>query len=223
MGLKSFSFDGLTIFGTGHTIYLSIDEFIIWTISEAISSATGLRNFTGILSKPLERSFLNSDIMFLTSVYVVCCITQVLSFSNSGKLYANNDWSKAMFFLFVSVEASSMYYRIRSPGSCFIWFVGGSSIPLTVSHTSVGFLELGAFRGKVAFLHRMVFFIVIPCSLLALTGAGFSMIRVTWCIFFVFKMVFRRGTHLYMSLFPSVRLSVRPSCTISQEPYMIWS
>ena len=89
MGLKSFTFIGLSIFGTGHTLatfQLSgkasfwIDEFIIWAIGEAISSATGLRNFTRILSQPLEQSFLNSDIMFFTSVYVVCCITKVQSF-----------------------------------------------------------------------------------------------------------------------------------------------
>ena len=35
--------------------------------------------------------------------------------------------------------------------------------------------------------------------------------------------VFRSGTHLYMSLFLSVRQVVRPSCTISQDPYIIWS
>ena len=39
--------------------------------------------------------------------------------------------------------------------------------------------------------------------------------------------IFRWGTHLYMSLSPSVRLSIHPSiclsCTISQEPYIIWS
>ena len=107
MGLKSFSFIGLTIFGTGHTIVtfqlsgkisLSIDEFILWTIGDAISSATGLWNFTGILSKPLEQSFLSSDVMFFTWVYVVHCIAKVLSFSNSGKMFANNDWSKAMFY-----------------------------------------------------------------------------------------------------------------------------
>ena len=28
---------------------------------------------------------------------------------NFGKMFANNDWSKAMFSLFVSVEASSVY------------------------------------------------------------------------------------------------------------------
>ena len=86
----------------------SIDEFIIWTTGEAFSSATGLRNFTGILSKPLEQLFLNSNIILFTSVYVVCCITKVLSFSNSGKMFANNYLSKAIFSLFVSVEASSV-------------------------------------------------------------------------------------------------------------------
>ena len=30
----------------------------------------------------------------------------VLSVSNSGKMFANNDWSKAMFSLFASVEAT---------------------------------------------------------------------------------------------------------------------
>ena len=97
MGLKSFTFIGLSIFGTGHTlatfqlsgkISFWIDEFIIWAIGEAISSATGLRNFTRILSQPLEQSFLNSDIIFFTSVYVVCCITKVRSF------YVIFMWSK---------------------------------------------------------------------------------------------------------------------------------
>ena len=115
MGLKSFLLS-VVYFGTGNTlatfqlsgkISLSIDEFIIWTIGEVISSATGLKNFTGVLSQPLEQLFLNSDIILYTSVYVVCC-TNVQSFSNSGKMFANNDCSKAMFSLFVSVEASSV-------------------------------------------------------------------------------------------------------------------
>ena len=62
---------GLSIFGTGHTLAiqlsrktsLSIEEFIMCTIGETISSTTGLRNFTGMLSEPLEQSFLNSDII----------------------------------------------------------------------------------------------------------------------------------------------------------------
>ena len=58
MGRKSFSFIGLSILGTGQTlatfqllgnISLSIDELIIFTIAEVISSARGLMNFTGIL------------------------------------------------------------------------------------------------------------------------------------------------------------------------------
>ena len=58
MGRKSFSFIGLSILGTGQTlatfqllgnISLSIDELIIFTIGEVISSARGLMNFTGIL------------------------------------------------------------------------------------------------------------------------------------------------------------------------------
>ena len=118
MGLKSFSFIRLPIFGTGHTlatfqlsgkISLSILEFIIWTTGEVISSATGLRNFTGTLSTPQEQSFFNSDIIFFTPVQVVCCITKVLSFSNSGKIFVNNNWWKAIFSCFVSVETSSVY------------------------------------------------------------------------------------------------------------------
>ena len=62
MGRKSFSFIGLSILGTGQTlatfqllgnISLSIDELIIFTIGEVISSAIGLMNFTGILPEPL--------------------------------------------------------------------------------------------------------------------------------------------------------------------------
>ena len=58
MGRKSFSFIGLSILGTGQTlatfqllgnISLSIDELIIFTIGEVISSAIGLMNLTGIL------------------------------------------------------------------------------------------------------------------------------------------------------------------------------
>ena len=54
MGQKSFSFIGLLILGTGQTfttfqlsenISLSVDELIIFTIGEVISSATGLMNF----------------------------------------------------------------------------------------------------------------------------------------------------------------------------------
>ena len=64
MGQKSFSFIALLILATGQTLAtfllsgnfsLSIDELIIFTIGELISSATGLTNFTGMLSKPLEQ------------------------------------------------------------------------------------------------------------------------------------------------------------------------
>ena len=88
MGRKSFSFIGLSILGIGQTlaafqlsenISLSFDELIIFTIGEVISSATGLMNFTGMLSKPLEQSFLSSDINLFTSVNVVCFMTNAPS------------------------------------------------------------------------------------------------------------------------------------------------
>ena len=61
MGWKSFSIIGLSILGTRQTlvtlqisgnISLSIDELIIFTTGEVISSATGLIKFTGMLTKP---------------------------------------------------------------------------------------------------------------------------------------------------------------------------
>ena len=79
MGWKSFSFIGLSILGTGQTlatfqlsenISLSIDKLIMFTIGEVIFSATGLMNFTGMSSKPLEQSFLSSHINLFTSVNV---------------------------------------------------------------------------------------------------------------------------------------------------------
>ena len=88
MGWKSFSFIGLLILGTGQTlptfqlsgnISLSIDELIIFTIGEVIFSAAGLMNVTGMLSKPLEQSFLSLDINLFTSVNVVCFVTNVPS------------------------------------------------------------------------------------------------------------------------------------------------
>ena len=59
MRWKSFSYIGLPVLGTGKTfanfqlagnISLSIDELIIFTNGEVISSATGLMNFTRMLS-----------------------------------------------------------------------------------------------------------------------------------------------------------------------------
>ena len=59
MGRKSFSCIGLSILETGQTlatfqlsgnISLSIDELIIFTIGEVISSATDLMNLIGMLS-----------------------------------------------------------------------------------------------------------------------------------------------------------------------------
>ena len=51
-------------------------------------------------------------------------------------------------------------------------------------------------------------------------ACNFKSVTALW-VFFTF---FRWGTHLYMSLFPSICPSfVRPSRTISQEPYIIWS
>ena len=82
MGRKSFSFIGLSILGIGQTlaafqlsgnISLSFDELMIFTIGEVISSATGM------LSKPLEQSFLSSDINLFTSVNVVCFMTNAPS------------------------------------------------------------------------------------------------------------------------------------------------
>ena len=166
MRLIFFTFIGLTIFGTGHTCkFPAIQKkfFIgrwVYCMNYWWSYFLGTRFkklYWYILSKPLEQSFLSSDIMFFTLMYVVCCKAKVLSFSNFGKVCANNDWSKGIFSLFVSVEANPVYYRFRSPGLCFIWFFGGSSIRLTVSHISFGFLELSAFRWKVDFLDSMVF------------------------------------------------------------------
>ena len=98
MGRKSLLFIGLSILGTGQTlttfqlsgnISLSTDELIIFTIGEVISSATGLMNFTGMLSKPLEQSFLSSDINLITSVNVVCFMKNVPSDSCSGIMVAS--------------------------------------------------------------------------------------------------------------------------------------
>ena len=59
MGRKAFSCIGLSILETGQTlatfqlsenISLSIDELVIFTIGEVISSATDLMNFTGMFS-----------------------------------------------------------------------------------------------------------------------------------------------------------------------------
>ena len=44
----------------------------------------------------------------------------------------------------------------------------------------------------------------------------------SWPMLFTLT-IFRQGTHIYTSLFPSVHPSVRPLRTISQEPYTIWS
>ena len=88
MGWKSFSFIGFLILGTEQTlptfqlsgnISLSIDELIIFTIGEVIFSAAGLMNVTGMLSKPLEQSFLSLDINLFTSVNVVCFVKNVPS------------------------------------------------------------------------------------------------------------------------------------------------
>ena len=98
MGRKSISFIGLSILGAGKTlttfqlsgnISLSIDELIIFTIGEVISSATGLMNFTGMLSKPLEQSFPSSDINLFTSVNAVCFMTNAPSHSCSGIMVAS--------------------------------------------------------------------------------------------------------------------------------------
>ena len=40
--------DTLATFQLSKESSLSVDEFTVWTIGEAISSAPGLRNFTGI-------------------------------------------------------------------------------------------------------------------------------------------------------------------------------
>ena len=98
MGRKSFSFIGLSILGTGKAlttfqqsgnIFLSIDELIIFTNGEVISSATALMNFTGVLSKPLEQSLRSSDINLFTSVNVVCFMTNAPSDSCSGIMVAS--------------------------------------------------------------------------------------------------------------------------------------
>ena len=98
MSRKSFSLIGLSNLGEGQilvtfqlsgNVSLSIDELIIFTIGEVISSATGLINFTGMLSKPLELSFLSSDINLFTSVNVVCFITNAPSDSCSGIMVAS--------------------------------------------------------------------------------------------------------------------------------------
>ena len=70
-------------------VSLSIHELIIFTIGEVVSSAAGLMNFTGILSKPLEQSFLSSDVNLFISVNVVCFMTNAPSDSCSGIMVAS--------------------------------------------------------------------------------------------------------------------------------------
>ena len=119
MGRTSFSFIGLSILGTEQTlatfqlsgnVSLLIDELIIFTIGEVISSATGLINFTGMLSKSLEQSFLSSDINLFTFVNVVCFMTNAPSGSCSGIMVASFVLSNATFSLFLSLDANSIKY-----------------------------------------------------------------------------------------------------------------
>ena len=124
-GHKSFSFIGLSIIGTGQTlatfqllgnISLAIDEFIIFTVGEVISLATGLMNFTGMLSKPLEQSFLSSDINLFASVNVVCFVTNTPSGSCSEIMVASFVWSNETFSLFINLDANSVKYSLSLPG-----------------------------------------------------------------------------------------------------------
>ena len=122
MGQKSFSFIGLSILGTEQTfatsqlsgnISLLIDELIIFTIEEASFSETGLMNFTGILSKPFEQSFLSFDINLFTLAKKVCFMKNVLSDSCSGIIVSSFVWSNPALFLFVNLDANSVKYRLR--------------------------------------------------------------------------------------------------------------
>ena len=157
---------GLSILGTGQTlatfqlsgnIPLSIDELIIFTIGEVISSATGLMNFTGKLSKPLERPFLSSDINLLTSVNVVCFMTNAPSDFCLWIMVASFIWSNATFSLFINLDANYVKYWVRLFRILNNTIFGGSSIRWTVFHTSIGFRELNAFRRKEAFFDLIVF------------------------------------------------------------------
>ena len=69
-------------------VSLSIHE-LIFTIGEVVSSVAGLMNFTGILSKPLEQSFLSSDVNLFISENVVCFMTNAPSDSCSGIMVAS--------------------------------------------------------------------------------------------------------------------------------------
>ena len=121
-------------------------------LGEVISSATGLMNLTGILSKPLEQSFLSSDINLFTSVNVVCFMTNAPSDSCSGIMVVSFVWTNAtFFFLFINLDANSVKYWLRFSGFWLIHFFGGSSKRWTVFHTSFGFRELNAFLRKEAF------------------------------------------------------------------------
>ena len=64
----------------------------------------------------------------------------------------------------------------------------------------------------------------VPCCLPVYLYTLSDILLYFCCVFFVLNvLVFRWGTHLYMSLFPSVCLYVCLSSTMSQELYIIWS
>ena len=167
MGWKSFSFIGLLMLGTGQTldtfqlsgsISLSIYELIIFTIGEVVSSATGLMNSTGVLSKLLAKTFLSSGVNLFTSVNVLRFMINALSDSCSGIMVASFVWSNATFSLFINLVANSVKYSLSLLGSWMIHFFVASIIQWTVSHTSFGFWKLGALRRKEAFFDLIVFY-----------------------------------------------------------------
>ena len=68
----------------------------------------GLRNLTGIWSYPVEQSFLNSRMIFFTSMWLVKFIKLFLL--SLGKLFTKLSRSKDLFSLIQSVDAGVQNY-----------------------------------------------------------------------------------------------------------------
>ena len=111
---------------------------------------------------------LGSDVNSLTTVNVVCFMTNVPWDPCLGIMVASFIWSNATFSLFINLDANFVQYWLRFPGLWLIHFFGGSSIRWTVSHTSFGLPEINSFHRKEAFFNVIVFFIMIYCTLVVL-------------------------------------------------------
>ena len=117
----------------------------------------GLRNLTGIWSYPVEPSFLNSRMIFFTSMWLVKFIKLFLL--SLGKLFTKLSWLKDLFSLIQSVDAGVQNYWFMAFELSLVRFLSDTinKINDTINILLFWVLKLSALFIKAVFIFLIAY------------------------------------------------------------------